>query len=138
MNITQSCQSNNEECRLLCNSPSTGHCLVFSGNFIDGTPCGFHGYCYNGECQNGGVVSSGYVWFQEHTQLVTLIIVSSLLFAIVVGTIVFWYIRRNNKKKKQALDEYPTLTKVDSTSSTTNLLSSDSSIMVDINTPHTS
>lgn len=132
MNITRSCQSNNEECKLLCNSPTTDRCLVFSGHFIDGTPCGYNGHCFDGECKNGGAVSSGYIWLQEHVPLVTMIVVSSLLFAIVLGTVLFWcVIQRRRNKRKIAAKEYPSLSKVDSNSSSTNLLEASTSV----NTP---
>ncbi|KAI9487615.1 MAG: Metallo-peptidase family M12-domain-containing protein [Benjaminiella poitrasii] len=68
MNISRSCLSNNEECRLLCNSPSSEKCLIFTGNFIDGTPCGFGGRCLAGVCQNGDVVGSTLLWAKEHKQ----------------------------------------------------------------------
>lgn len=124
MNITKSCQSNNEECKLLCNSPTSDRCLVFSGNFIDGTPCGFNGHCLDGVCQNGGAVGSSYVWLKEHVPLVTMIIVFSLLVAIVLGTVLFWYSKRSRRHRN-----YPALA---SNSSTTNLLSDSSDSLATI------
>lgn len=67
MNITESCRANNEECKMLCNKPD-GKCLLFSGNFIDGTPCGMGGSCLSGACSNGSVTAS-MRWMRDHQRI---------------------------------------------------------------------
>ncbi|KAI8882405.1 zincin, partial [Backusella circina FSU 941] len=67
LNVTRSCVTNNEECQVLCNSPgNTEKCLLISGFFINGTPCGFNGHCIDGTCKNGDAISSGVFWMEEH------------------------------------------------------------------------
>jgi hypothetical protein len=67
LNITRSCMTNNEECQVLCNAPGdTEKCLLISGFFINGTPCGFNGHCVDGTCKNGDVISSGVLWMEDH------------------------------------------------------------------------
>jgi hypothetical protein len=67
MNVTQSCQKDNDGCKLLCDSPGNNEkCLLFSGSFIDGTPCGFGGQCFSGECRNSDMLSTNLQWLGRH------------------------------------------------------------------------
>jgi hypothetical protein len=52
MNVSGSCSLDSSNCQLSCASPmgGIGSCLLFTGNFIDGTPCGVGGSCVNGSC----------------------------------------------------------------------------------------
>lgn len=90
MNITQSCKSNHDECKMLCNKPS-GQCLLFSGNFIDGTPCGEGGRCFSGTCKQDGANES-LRWVKHHLQIV--IPVCVIVFLFICGGSIFvcwWY-----------------------------------------------
>ncbi|KAI8087346.1 Metallo-peptidase family M12-domain-containing protein, partial [Thamnidium elegans] len=78
MNITESCRANNEECKMLCNKPD-GKCLLFSGNFIDGTPCGTGGSCLSGVCRNGGATAS-MRWMREHQHIMIPVCIVAFLF----------------------------------------------------------
>lgn len=91
MNVTQSCIRNNEECRLLCNSPNSEKCLIFSGNFIDGTPCGFGGRCLSGECQNGGPIGSSLLYLSEHKKVAIPVGIIILLIVCALGFLLFWF-----------------------------------------------
>ncbi|KAI8368020.1 Metallo-peptidase family M12-domain-containing protein [Choanephora cucurbitarum] len=108
MNITQSCRTNNEECKLLCNSPDSSKCLVFSGNFIDGTPCGFGGRCHDGVCRNGGAVGSSILYLREHLHVAIPISLIVFMMASAIGYILFCYGcgRCPGYKERQKRKEY--------------------------------
>jgi hypothetical protein len=92
MNVTQSCQNNHDGCKLLCDSPLNDEkCLLFSGSFIDGTPCGFGGQCYSGECRNSDVLSTNLEWLRKHKNIVIPIGVLILLMLCVSGLLLFWF-----------------------------------------------
>jgi hypothetical protein len=91
LNITQSCVGNNEECRLLCNSPNSDKCLIFSGNFIDGTPCGFGGRCLSGDCQNGGAIGSSMLYLSDHKNVAISIGIIIFLFVCTLGFVLVWF-----------------------------------------------
>lgn len=92
MNVTQSCQSKHDECKLLCDSPHHNEkCLLFSGNFIDGTPCGFGGQCYSGECRNSDKLSSNLEWLDRHKKAVIPVGVVILLMLCISGFLLFWF-----------------------------------------------
>jgi hypothetical protein len=85
MNITQSCQSDVDECKLSCASQSTGKCLQFSGYFIDGTPCGVGGYCASGNCKNSQS------WVQSNLKIVIPCCIVAFLFICCSGCLLFWF-----------------------------------------------
>lgn len=90
MNVTESCSSNNEECKILCNKPG-GKCILFSGNFIDGTPCGFGGRCLSGSCQNGGPIGSSLFWVREHEKIVIPVCIIAFLIVCSIAFLLFWF-----------------------------------------------
>lgn len=91
LNITRSCLGNNEECKLLCNSPNSDKCLIFSGNFIDGTPCGFGGRCLSGECQNGGAIGSSMLYLSDHKNVAIPVGIIIFLAVCILGFLLFWF-----------------------------------------------
>ncbi|RCI00370.1 hypothetical protein CU097_009933 [Rhizopus azygosporus] len=51
MNITSACSERSSECKMLCDFPGDEeNCILFSANFLDGTPCGINGKCSDGTC----------------------------------------------------------------------------------------
>lgn len=51
MNITSACSERSSECKMLCDFPGDEeNCILFSANFLDGTPCGVNGKCSDGTC----------------------------------------------------------------------------------------
>ncbi|OAD03386.1 hypothetical protein MUCCIDRAFT_143452, partial [Mucor lusitanicus CBS 277.49] len=111
LNITQSCVKNNEECRLLCNSPDSEKCLIFSGNFIDGTPCGFGGRCFAGECHNGGAIGSSMLYLSDHKNVAILVGIIVFLVVCALGFVLFWFgcwrctgyrERRNRQRRRKS------------------------------------
>ncbi|KAI8874523.1 Disintegrin-domain-containing protein, partial [Backusella circina FSU 941] len=111
LNVTRSCVTNNEECQVLCNSPgNTEKCLLISGFFINGTPCGFNGHCIDGTCKNGDAISSGVFWMEEHKIItipgciLVLFSMSILLFLISrIGCRIHWekiqFLRRTSYRR---------------------------------------
>ncbi|KAK4516029.1 carnitine O-acetyltransferase yat1 [Mucor velutinosus] len=91
LNITRSCIKNNEECKLLCNSPDSEKCLIFSGNFIDGTPCGFGGRCFAGECHNGDAIGSSMLYLSDHKGVAIPVGIIVFLVVCALGFVLFWF-----------------------------------------------
>ncbi|GAA5800282.1 hypothetical protein HPULCUR_005708 [Helicostylum pulchrum] len=105
MNITESCRSNNEECKMLCNKPD-GKCLLFSGNFIDGTPCGRGGSCVSGACSDGGTTAS-MRWVREHQHIMIPVCIVAFLLVCAGVFAMAWFGccgRKGYKDRKQGDD----------------------------------
>ncbi|KAI8849148.1 Metallo-peptidase family M12B Reprolysin-like-domain-containing protein [Chytridium lagenaria] len=65
VNTTGVCAGRDSECKLFC-STSDGLCTILSGNFLDGTPCGFSGTCISGGCSNENIVGAALDWFKAN------------------------------------------------------------------------
>ena len=89
MNITHACQSDFDECNILCEKPEGGQCLKFSGNFMDGTPCGQGGQCQSGVCNNSTPASL--VWVKQHLNIVIPVCCIAFLFVLTSGLLLFWF-----------------------------------------------
>lgn len=120
MNITESCKSDTsvEECKMSCHQPNGKKCLQFSGYFIDGTPCGFGGYCSSGECKNGGTASE--LWIKSNLKIVIPVVIIACLFTCICICLLFWFgccccrgykEKRGNKKftKSDSATDLPTM-----------------------------
>jgi hypothetical protein len=72
MNVSGACSLDSGDCQLSCSSPSggLGSCLLFTGNFIDGTPCGVGGACSNGTCSSANFGKWMTAWIFEHNTIV--------------------------------------------------------------------
>ncbi|RUS21904.1 Metallo-peptidase family M12-domain-containing protein [Jimgerdemannia flammicorona] len=72
LNVVQHCSFQQSSCQISCADPtdSTGtHCLMLSGNFLDGTDCGFGGTCQKGVCQSAGIVNAATSWLDQNKQI---------------------------------------------------------------------
>ncbi|KAI7899629.1 uncharacterized protein BX663DRAFT_441023, partial [Cokeromyces recurvatus] len=131
INITQSCLTNNEECKLLCNSPSSDKsCFIFTDNFIDGTPCGFEGRCMGGVCENGDAISSSLIWLQRHKQVVVpVVIMISLILCVLLFLLCqsFGCIRQNKRKPASSITTIMRTPLIDDKKSSSSSSSSSSS-----------
>lgn len=83
--LTQACPSSTDTgCSVSCRDSSNSRsCTVFNNNWVDGTPCGYGGYCQQGQCQTD---SSNWQrtfrnWYRDNLQI-------SIPVTIVVGIIV--------------------------------------------------
>ncbi|KAM3586924.1 hypothetical protein VKS41_001973 [Umbelopsis sp. WA50703] len=82
MNVSGSCSLDSSNCQLSCASPmgGIGSCLLFTGNFIDGTPCGVGGSCVNGSCSTAAFGSNALNWIQQHLNVfIPVVVVVGLL-----------------------------------------------------------
>jgi hypothetical protein len=52
LNITQACPYSKRSCSVICQG--IDQCVDMNANYIDGTPCGENGFCYNGMCSEFG------------------------------------------------------------------------------------
>ncbi|OAD81014.1 hypothetical protein PHYBLDRAFT_87709, partial [Phycomyces blakesleeanus NRRL 1555(-)] len=69
LNVTSSCSSASSECQLYCNNPDGLGCLVFNGQFLDGTSCGSGGYCKSGSCDFGSTSDKALSWLRDHKNI---------------------------------------------------------------------
>ncbi|CAO1635391.1 unnamed protein product [Parajaminaea phylloscopi] len=71
-----------QSCSLACQGDSSSlTCTLFQTNFIDGTPCGYGGYCQNGSCNSSGWQSTFRSWYRNNLNI-------SIPVTIVIGIIV--------------------------------------------------
>jgi hypothetical protein len=61
--LTRSCAATGSSCRMICagedgvsESPMFATCTAIDADFMDGTSCGFRGFCQKGKCSEGAVV----------------------------------------------------------------------------------
>ncbi|KAI9314605.1 Metallo-peptidase family M12-domain-containing protein [Dichotomocladium elegans] len=66
MNVTRSCTSMSGSCELICDRPGGLGCLIFNGNFLDGTPCGLGGTCKGGTCSMDNFGDNAKNWIMSH------------------------------------------------------------------------
>ena len=56
MNISQACAYNVNTCQLNCLDPTdSSQCIILTGMFLNGTNCGYGGYCQGGICTNSSL-----------------------------------------------------------------------------------
>jgi hypothetical protein len=56
MNISQACSYNSNTCQLNCLDPTdSSQCVILTGLFLNGTACGYGGYCQGGTCTNSSL-----------------------------------------------------------------------------------
>ncbi|KAI8889616.1 zincin [Backusella circina FSU 941] len=71
VNITKSCQTNNQECMMLCDGPGDStKCVYVSSYFIDGTPCGYLGQCEQGNCLHGSALDASLIILGQNKKIV--------------------------------------------------------------------
>ncbi|KAG2175963.1 hypothetical protein INT44_000441, partial [Umbelopsis vinacea] len=56
MNISQACSYNSNTCQMNCLDPTdSSQCVILTGLFLNGTECGYGGYCQGGTCTNSSL-----------------------------------------------------------------------------------
>ncbi|CAO1613874.1 unnamed protein product [Sympodiomycopsis kandeliae] len=79
-----------QSCQLSCQTPGNSNsCTVFQTHFVDGSPCGYGGYCESGSCQSSGWQNTFKSWYRNNLQIaipvtiVIAVIVIALLWALI-------------------------------------------------------
>jgi hypothetical protein len=82
-NFTQACPLNaDNSCSVSCRDPrQINACAVLQQNFIDGTECGYGGFCEGGDCKSGSWQATFRGWYVNNLRI-------SIPVTIVVGIIV--------------------------------------------------
>lgn len=69
MNVTRACGAI-DGCQLACDNPHGFGCILFNGNFLDGTPCGVGGACKAGSCSLDNFGTNAKNWINDHLYIV--------------------------------------------------------------------
>ena len=69
ISMSGACPDLKTSCTLTCFSGSYNACVQLSGNFIDGTQCGYKGLCSNGNCQYNNVFDQVVSYFTDQPYL---------------------------------------------------------------------
>lgn len=112
LNMTQACP-NKFSCVLSCQDPNYGNtCFHLSQYFMDGTPCGYNGYCEKGQCIGGNspgnstASDNGYgnaydSWMNHNKGIIIGVVVGvvgALLLASLLGTLI-----KNRRQRNQTV-----------------------------------
>ena len=84
------CPGHESDCALWCSTGSSG-CLKGAGSFLDGTPCGYGGMCYQGSCTSSNFFYQILNWFQTNPSIAIPGESSSVLIWCAVGLIYYLY-----------------------------------------------
>lgn len=57
LGLEQACPETANSCKIVCREPGSSRCVALDANFIDGTPCGQSGLCYQGSCTENGTAT---------------------------------------------------------------------------------
>ncbi|KAI9024900.1 Metallo-peptidase family M12-domain-containing protein [Phycomyces nitens] len=107
LNVTSSCSTARSECQLYCNNPDGLGCIVFNGQFLDGTTCGSGGYCKNGSCDFGSTGDKALSWLRDHKNIAIPVgVVLGILLLSCLSRILCVSCRRRRTRKynKSAMD----------------------------------
>ncbi|CAG8501757.1 3164_t:CDS:10 [Acaulospora morrowiae] len=109
MGVTKACASDSGSCAILCADPSSSNtCLQMTGNFIDGTPCGFGGTCSQGNCKSGSITDTIKGWFDQYKQFIIPIgIVFGVLILLCILQCIFRCFRRRKVVKSRVFSAPP-------------------------------
>lgn len=80
-----------QSCQLSCQTPGSGNsCTIFQTQFVDGSPCGYGGFCEGGECKSTGWQNTFKGWYRNNLQIA---IPVTIIVGIVVILILWGLIR---------------------------------------------
>lgn len=88
-NFTRACSvSADNSCSVSCADPTQPNsCAILQQNFIDGTECGYGGFCQGGDCKSGSWQDTFNSWYRNNLRIsipVT-IVIGILILAILYG-----------------------------------------------------
>ena len=101
-NLNGACPNSQSNCDLMCWSDQYDACIILTGSFIDGTTCGYKGFCREGTCEysNGFDRIIGYFTDNVYIGIGLLI----LLIILVLGCCCSLFRRLNHKMKFRRQD----------------------------------
>ncbi|KZS90349.1 hypothetical protein SISNIDRAFT_444293 [Sistotremastrum niveocremeum HHB9708] len=84
LGLKAACPNRNPSCSISCQDPDdSSSCMVLQSNFVDGTPCGYGGFCEKGNCQLGSLLDTAVSWYKQNLQIAIPISVAAGLVALV-------------------------------------------------------
>ncbi|KAJ6573929.1 zinc metalloprotease [Mycena vulgaris] len=86
MNLTTECPNQSSStCQVSCQDPTqSNQCILLTALLVDGSPCGYAGFCASGKCQSTGLLSTAKAWFMKNLQIAIPIAVVAGLISIVL------------------------------------------------------
>lgn len=88
--FTQACPVRaSQSCSVACQTDSSSStCTLFQTNFIDGTPCGYGGYCQNGKCESSGWQNAFQGWYRNNLNIaIPVTIVIAIIVLLILAAI---------------------------------------------------
>ncbi|KAG2172339.1 hypothetical protein INT43_004881, partial [Umbelopsis isabellina] len=101
MNITQACNYNQNTCQLNCLDPTdSSQCIILTGMFLNGTQCGYGGFCGAGSCSNSSITTVATNWVDSHKGIaIPLFIGLSLLLLFIIVRLAVYQTRQYQRKR---------------------------------------
>ncbi|KAI7862691.1 Metallo-peptidase family M12-domain-containing protein [Spinellus fusiger] len=91
MNVTRSCSSDSGGCQLICSNPQGLGCILFNGQFVDGTPCGIGGACKNGSCDLSNFGDNAKNWLENNKNIAIPVgVILGAILLLCVGRCIFY------------------------------------------------
>ncbi|TPX44797.1 hypothetical protein SeMB42_g04200 [Synchytrium endobioticum] len=83
---TGACPGHESDCALWCSAGSVG-CLKGAGSYLDGTPCGYGGRCYQGSCTSSNFFYELLNWFKSNPSIAIPagVLIGIMAFGVVLG-----------------------------------------------------
>lgn len=93
MGLSQACPNRGDAtCQISCQDPTqSNQCILLSSLLIDGSPCGYGGTCYQGQCQSGSLLDTAEAWYRQNLQIAIPVTVVAGLFILII----LWLVIRN-------------------------------------------
>lgn len=102
-NNMKDCPDTRNSCEVTCalRNSNERQCVVYSQNFIDGTPCAGGGHCSNGRCRGSSTTREIADWITSHKSIVIPIAaVVGVLLLLAVGSCILSCITKARRKRR--------------------------------------
>lgn len=102
LNLTTACPSSGDStCQVSCQDPSNpSQCIVLNSQLVDGSPCGYGGTCYAGNCRPGTFLQAAASWYTKNLQISIPVSVVVALLLLLISYWIFTAIRNSCSKRK--------------------------------------
>ncbi|KAI8983225.1 Metallo-peptidase family M12B Reprolysin-like-domain-containing protein [Trametes punicea] len=110
MGLKSACPSNNDKsCQVSCQDPSdSSRCIVLQSTLIDGSPCGYGGMCFSGQCKPGSWWDTFKSWYVHNLQIsIPVTIAVALLLLLIIWFITRCFLRSRRSKPAKAVQRLP-------------------------------